>query len=177
MRMRPAIIIFFLVSFICSTFFSYPCHAENSKIGVCKSPYIEVTRYKWEGNKWKYERNTELQTFNIDDIQFTVALDKRALTVLANGEQLAYLDYKKYSSDPKYQSKSRRNLFSTYHTVQGKRVMVRILNFAPEKPEKGGLRWCLLELYVESSQSACEAAGGTLTGGFPFIPLIEMENE
>jgi hypothetical protein len=168
-------IVFLLLSFSCTTMFSGTCNAESSKTVVCKSPHLEVTRYKWEGNNWTHLRDSDSKTFEIEGITFNISLDKTDLTVRANNKKLVDIDEKKYYSDSGYHSKSRKSKFTTSHKVQGKKVMVRILNFAPEPAEKGGFRWCLLEIYVESSQSVCEAAGGTFVGGFPEIPLTEMD--
>lgn len=122
-------------------------------------------------------QDSDSKTFAIDDITFSVSLDKTNLTVRANNKKLVDIDEKKYYSDSGYHSKSRKSKFTTSYTVHGKRVMVRILNFAPEQREKGGFHWCLLEIYVESTQSICEAAGGTFVGRFPEIPLIEIDNK
>lgn len=175
MRVKLLTILCFLMSLVSITAVSSVCYAESSKSGVCKSHHLEVTRYKWEGNKWKYLRDSESKTFEIEDITFNVSLVKKGITIQANGTKLVYIDYNKYQSNLQDHSKSRKSHYSTFHNVQGKKVMVRILNYAPEQTAKGGFRWCLLELYVESSQSVCEAAGGTFVGGFPEIPLIEMD--
>ena len=175
MRVKPTIILCFFIGFICSTMFSNAVHAESSKAGVCKSPYLEVTRYKWEGNKWTHLRDSESKTFEIEGIIFNVSLVKKGITIKANGTKLVYIDYSKYQSNLQDQSKSRKSHYTTSHNFQGKRVMVRILNFAPEQTAKGGFRWCLLEIYVESTQAVCEAAGGTFVGRFPEIPLSETD--
>jgi len=175
MRVKPTIIFCFFIGFICSAMFSSVCYAKSSEDGVCKSPYLEVTRYKWEGNKWKYLRDSDSKTFEIEDITFNVSLVKKGISIKANGTELVYIDYNKYQSNLKDYSKSRKRQYTTFHNFKGKRVMVRILNFAPEQETKDGFRWCILELYVESTKSLCESAGGTFVGGFPYIPLIEMD--
>jgi hypothetical protein len=137
--------------------------------GVCKSPYIELARYKWEGNRWNFVRDFDSKTFEIDDIRFEVSLDDEGVTVKTNGKEVIYADYREYYSDWKDRSNSRGKPYAL-HKVRGKNVMVRILNIAPDLPDEGGVRWCILQVYVEASKASCGAVGGKLIGEFPVKP-------
>jgi hypothetical protein len=175
MKMRPklALIPYLLMSLVFIFVFSSLCHAKSSEDGVCRSPYLEVSRYKWEGNNWIYLRDNDSKTFEIDDITFKVSLDEKAITVTANGKKLIYLDYRKYYSDLKNHPKPRMRRYANIHNFQGKKVMLQFLNFAPALPINGGFRLCVLQIYVESSKSLCDLAGGNFQGRFPVIPPFE----
>lgn len=164
MGRKLATILCFFITLTYVISFSSISYAKASQ-GVCESPHIELTRYSWEGNQWVYVRDSDSKTFTIGDITFEITLDSEGVTVKANGEEVVYSDYREYYSDLKSKSKAHgKGKLQKFH---GKTVMVRFLNIAPDLPSNGGVRWCVLQLYVESPKTSCESAKGKLKGGFP----------
>jgi hypothetical protein len=158
------------LSCIFVTVFSNTAYGKDTK-GVCESPQIELTRYLWEEGNWKYVHENEAKTFTIDNITFEIFLDSEGVTVKADGKEVAYSDYREYYAYLKNKSKGHDK--GKPLKVHGKKVMVRFLNIAPDLPADGGVRWCVLQLYVESSKADCEASGGKIKKGFPAPPADE----
>lgn len=160
-------VLWLFLSFVFIIGFSGIAHGKDSQ-QVCESPYIELTRYAWEGGEWSYVRDSDSKTFTIGNITFESTLDSEGVRVKANGEEVVYSDYREYYSDLKDTSKAHGK--GKLQKLHGKRVMVRFLNIAPDLPTNGGVRWCVLQLYIESTKTSCESARGKLKGGFPAMP-------